>query len=86
MRWLILCNECVDEIDEDQIANIFEAKFGRQDADEDADGCVLACQRWDLPHIHNARKFFCEECGEAIAVAPSSQWFIDEHRRERDEM
>lgn len=85
MHWLILCNECADNIDPDDIGGVFEAKYGFQGEGED--GAVLVCQDWDLPHIPDAQQYFCdgEECGKAIAVAPSSLWFINNHREEREE-
>ena len=86
MRYLILCHECASEIDPDDIEGTFWAKYGDKGTGDE--GAVLVCQDWHPLHVGDALQFFCdgEDCGQPVAVAPTSAWFIESHRREREEV
>jgi hypothetical protein len=85
MKWLILCSNCCEDLDPDQIEAIFEAKYGPIEVGENIEGSILACSLWrDRRENVPAWQFFCDECGAAVSVAESSQWFIDAHRKERE--
>lgn len=79
-RWHIYCSECSGDIDFDEE---LEAMDGNRS--EDGDRSVLTCQPWSLPHPPDSQKFLCDECGTAVCVAPSSSWFIEQHKQEREE-
>ena len=85
MRYFVFCHECAQELDPDNIAGIFWAKYGPQ-MDDDVEGAILVCPPWDEFYgLHGGEQFVCDECPQIVAVHPTSKWFIDAHRNEREE-
>lgn len=82
-KFLIFCDFCM--VNFDGKIEVFLAKYGRVDRD-DEEGNILVCRPWwARDPMDEGNKYFCDECHRAVVVHPSSQWFIDAHREERNE-
>lgn len=83
-KWMIMCYECCPDLDDENVVTgVFDAKEGYQG--EGQDGAILVCEEWDNDkHRVLNNKYFCDECGIPIAVPPSSGWFMNNHREERE--
>jgi hypothetical protein len=79
-QYYVLCLSCIERLEGDQAWML--AMFGPQGiTDEDA---VLACIPFEEAALKEiSEKFACDGCGEIVAVAPSSGWFIERHKAER---
>lgn len=84
MRFYIFCNECATKINLDD-AVFMLAMFGPQGlGDEDA---CLVCGPYNGPlggYGYPVEPFSCDGCKTIVAVSPSSKWFIELHRSERE--
>jgi len=76
----VLCLECQAKLEGDR--NWALAIFGPQGlTDEEA---VLVCVPFEEAALkHISQEFACDGCGAIVAVAPSSRWFIERHKKER---
>ena len=86
-QYHIVCPDCGNELmKEHPDFKIYAAIFGDQGrGDEDA---VLVCSKWDdqnplAAFADPTTPYFCDGCGEMVAVSKSSKWFAEKHRKER---
>ena len=80
-QYYVLCMLCVDRLEGDKDFTL--ALFGPQGLDDE--DAVLVCVPFEEAALKDiSQEFACDGCGTILAVAPSSGWFIDRHKAERD--
>lgn len=83
-KYFVLCGDCCQKV-EDDIGGFALALFGPQGLDDD--GAILAVVPWEQrwgPIADWCVKHHCDGCMIDVSVAPSSMWFIEKWREERD--
>jgi hypothetical protein len=80
-QYYVLCLECAMKLEGDK--TFFPALFGPQGVTDEES--VLVCVPWYEAALRAiSQQFACDGCGEILSVAPSSEWFIERHKQERD--
>jgi hypothetical protein len=80
-QFYILCPTCTHKLEGDK--NWALAMFGPQGiTDEES---VLLCMPFEEAALKEiSEQYACDGCEEIVAVAPSSMWFAERHKQERD--